>query len=63
MGWTDHVRIELADPDEAMPAIREAHAWVTRELEGLPDGIRRFNLEIERKRLAKEAWTVKRGHA
>ena len=57
--WTDNVRIDLADPLLAMESIREAHAWVTREMEVLPNGIRRYSLDIERKRLAKLAWIVK----
>lgn len=58
--WTDNVRVDLIrDKEEALESIREAHAWATRELQTATEPIRRYNLDLERKRLARQFAIVK----
>ena len=52
----------MADPEQAMVDVREAHAWATQELAtAAPGSIREYCLTEERKRLAGIAWILKTG--
>ena len=73
MNWQDGTFVnKMADPEQAYRDCREAHAWVSRELETArdvwatrqvesdSDRIRVYCLTQERKRLADIAWKLKR---
>ena len=59
--WVDGFFADkLADPETAYKDVREAHEYVTRQLQNADLPQRIFNLKEERKRLAGIAWKLKR---
>lgn len=60
-GWADNFNAnKIADPVQCLKDCREAHAYVSRELESTSNPQRAWNLGQEKKRLAGIAWALKR---
>lgn len=50
----------IKDPVQAYEDVKEAHQWVSLEMDQATEPMRRWNLEQERKRLAGIAYALRR---